>query len=364
MLLMAKGLGAGGTEHLLVQSLRHRDHTGVRYRVAYLLAHKTALRPAVEAEGVEATCLGGRPWWHPGWMVRLRRTLRSAPVHIVHAHSPLVAAGARLVTRTLPRAVRPAVVTTTHNVWSSHHRATRALERATAPLDAGRYAVSDAVRRSIPGRAGRRTTTLVHGIDIAQVTDAADRDAVRNELGVDPQQILVGTVANLRATKGYPDLLTAAAALATTHPQVVFVAAGQGPLRDDLERRRAELDLASFRFLGHRTDTHRLLSGLDVFCLPSRHEGLPLALMEALAAGLPVVATDVGGVGELVTHDRESILVPPARPDRLAEAIARLAEDPDRRMALGAAATRTAQQLSAVDAVAAVEVAYRRLIAP
>lgn len=364
VLQLVKGLDAGGAETLLLLGARYRDREAFIEEVAYLLPHHTALLDELRAEGVTATCLGGTPWWDPRWLLRLRRRLRRDPVDLLHAHSPLLAAGARIVVRSLRRRSRPKVVVTLHNMWESHHPAVRAVDRATERADDLRLAVSDAVRRSLPGRTGRRVVTQLHGIEVARLRAQADRDGVRRELGIGADEVLVGTVANLRGNKAYPDLLAAAATVVAADPAVRFVSVGQGPLHDELVAERDRRGLGErFRFLGYRPDATRLVSGLDVFCLASHHEGLPLALMEALALGIPVVATDVGGIGELVTDGVQGSLVPPARPDLLAAALLATAADPDLRAARAAAARAAGDALDAAPAVAAIEAHYRAVLA-
>jgi glycosyltransferase involved in cell wall biosynthesis len=176
--------------------------------------------------------------------------------------------------------------------------------------------------------------------------------------------VLVGTVANLRATKGYPDLLKAAQIVSRRSRHVQFVAAGQGPLADDLARTRDDLGLAGrFDFLGYRRDVHRVLAALDIFVLASHHEGLPIALLEALALGVPVVATSVGGIPEAVTDGREALLVPPGQPDRLASALESLIASAELRGALAAAASTRAESFDGAVAVARVEAIYRDALA-
>jgi L-malate glycosyltransferase len=182
---------------------------------------------------------------------------------------------------------------------------------------------------------------------------------------VSERDVLVGTVANLRATKGYPDLLAAAATIAReVGDDVKFVSIGRGPLLDDLRALHAQLHLGDrFDFLGFRTDAVQLMSAFDIFCLPSHHEGLPIALMEALALGLPVVATRVGGVEELVTDGSEAVLVPPHRPELLARAILDLVRDPERRAAMAQRSRARGEQLDAPSTVATIEDVYREVVA-
>ena len=363
VLHLAKGLDNGGIEQLLVLGARHRDRDRFEYEVGYLLPTHTALVDAIEAEGVATTCLRGVPWFDPRWLLRLRRMLVRQPVDVIHAHSPLTATGARLIRLTLPAHLRPKLVVTLHNMWASHHRAIRLLDRTTYRLDDARLTVSAAVQRSLPRRARGRANVLIHGIDGDLLRSVADRDGVRAELGITDDQILVGMVGNLRSNKGYPDLLLAAKRVTSKRDNVRFVAIGQGPLQAMLEAQRDAAGLGDrFRFLGYRPDAARLISGFDIFCLSSHHEGLPVAIMEALVLGIPIVATDVGGLRELVDQGRQGLLVPSRRPDRLAAAITELIRDPERRKRFADSAAARGAQLDASAASVAIEGHYLRVL--
>ena len=142
---------------------------------------------------------------------------------------------------------------------------------------------------------------------------------MRAELGVADDEVLALTVANLRSEKGYDVLLDAARLVVAEGVPVRFVSVGRGPLEAQLAAAAEAAGLAEhLRFLRTRTDTPRLMTGADLFVLPSHQEGLPVALMEAMSAGLPVVATIVGGVPDMVTDGVEGLLVPPGRADLLA----------------------------------------------
>ena len=365
VLHLTKGLNAGGTETLIVLAARHRDRDRFRFVAAHLLPHDVALERDLRAEEVEVFCIGGTPWWDPRWLVRLRRLVKAQRIDVVHAHAPLVAAGARLAVVTLPRRRRPQMVVTMHNMWESHHQVVRLLDRVTWRLDDLRLTVSEAVRRSLPASASAAAVTQVHGIDVQALRGQADRAAARRELGVADDDLVVGTVANLRSTKGYPDLIDAARMVTAAEPAARFVAIGQGPQLAELEAKRDAAGLGDrLRFLGFRSDAARLVAGFDVFCLASHHEGLPLALMEALVLGVPVVVTDVGGVGELVTDGLEGSLVPSGRPDRLAATLLDLLGDPAARADRGAAAARRGDGLDAAAVEVAMEQRYQDLLAP
>jgi glycosyltransferase involved in cell wall biosynthesis len=188
---------------------------------------------------------------------------------------------------------------------------------------------------------------------------------MRRSLGIASDEVLIGTVANLRVTKGYPDLLAAAAKVLHRSTGVRFVALGQGPMQQALHEQAAKLGLGEhFRFLGYRSDAVDVMAAFDVFCLASRHEGLPVALMEALVLGIPVVATDVGGTAEIVTDGREAVLVPAGEPDRLAAALTALVDDPARRREMAAAAHARGDALDVGRAIRDVEAVYREGLSP
>lgn len=363
VLALIKGLGPGGAERLLVSEARVRDRAAFNVEVAYLLPWKTQLVGDLEDLGVRTRCLGVRHAQDPRWLFRLRRLLATERYDVVHLHSPYVAGLARLIVRTLPAARRPKIVSTEHNVWSSHTRATRALNRATFRLGDAWLAVSDEVRASLPERLRDRVEVVVQGIVLADAEQTLEqREAVRAELGVAPGEVAIATVANLRSTKGYPDLLAAARILVDRGVPARFFIVGQGPLEDELRALHSSLGLGrSVEMLGYRTDAMRVLSGCDLFALASHYEGYPIAIMEALAIGLPIVATKVGGVPDGVREGIEGLLVPPRRPDLLADAIETLVRDPERRAVMGAAAAERGRAYDIESAVARTEQIYRDL---
>src|SRR5205823_4461648 len=161
---------------------------------------------------------------------------RTDAIDVVHVHSPQVAAFARPALRLLPRRDRPALMGTEHNVWSSHHPATRWANRLTLALEDTTIAVSEEVRASMPPRLARRTEVVVQGVDVDAIARRRpEREDARAELGVGPDEVVVATVANLRAQKDYPTMLRAARQLVDAGEPVRFVSVGQGPLAGQLE---------------------------------------------------------------------------------------------------------------------------------
>ncbi|MEZ5181033.1 MAG: glycosyltransferase [Acidimicrobiales bacterium] len=366
VLWLLKGLGPGGAERVVLLSARRRRRGEVEGVVAHLLPHKDHLVGAVEAEGVAVRCLGGRRGLDPRWLWRLRALMVASGTDVVHAHAPVPAVGARLVARTIRRSARPKLVVTYHSLWSSRARLTNLADAATARLDDARFAVSEAVRRSLPTSIGRACEVVLHGVDADEVAAAAvgAREQVRAELGIDPDEVVVVTAANLRAPKAYPDLLAAAVRATEREPRLRFITLGQGPLAEEIAARHRASGLGErFLLLGYRDDAVRVAAAADLACLPSVAEGFPLALVEAAVLGLPAVATAVGGIPEVVVDGVTGVLVAPGAPEALADALVALASDPARRAVLGAAAAARGREISIEAAVARYEARYRELVA-
>ena len=362
VLWLAKGLGPGGMERLLLSHAHFGDHTTFTYEAAYLRPDKQHLVPELAAGGVTAHCLYATSPYDVRWAMRLRRMLRMHQIDVLHVHSPIVAAIARLVSRTL--SPRPKVIYTEHNVWPSYNAPTRWANRLTFRLDDVHVAVSEEVRASVPPRLQNTVETVIHGIDVQAVrAHSSDRSSVRRELGVDDNTVLIGIVANFREEKAYPDLLAAARLVIDQCPCVQFISVGQGPLEAEIRLEHDRLGLGHrFRFMGYRNDAQRVMAALDVFTLSSRFEGLPVTLMEARALGLPVVVTNVGGLPAYVSDGVDGLLVPPGQPRRLAEALTRIAMDLPLRMAMASASAAIAETFDARIATARLEELYLQAV--
>jgi glycosyltransferase involved in cell wall biosynthesis len=222
----------------------------------------------------------------------------------------------------------------------SSPRKRRALHHAVEEVDR-LIAVSEGLRRSYCriGVPEERFSTVPNGV--APLSDRIGRDAARAALGLDPRQPVVLTVGRLTHMKGQWHLVDAVPALLDRFPDLAVVLVGHGPLREALEKRAAGLGVGgAVRFTGHRTDARRLLAAADVFVLPSRHEGMPLVALEAMEAGLPVVATRVIGTEEVVEDGITGALVRPGDPAALGAALGRLLADPALRRRQGDAGRR------------------------
>ncbi|MGY1633571.1 glycosyltransferase family 4 protein [Geodermatophilus sp. SYSU D01186] len=263
--------------------------------------------------------------------------LTEHPADVFHCHVGTGAEdwdGVRLARRAGCRAV----LQTQHLPYLvAHPRKRRAYWHGIEEVDR-LIAVSEGLRRTYHriGVPPERFTTVPNGV--APLRDRIGRDAARAALGLDPRQPVVMTLGRLTHMKGQWHLVDAVPGLLARFPDLAVVLVGDGPLRQALEKRAAALGVAgAVRFAGHRTDARQLLDAADVFVLPSRHEGMPLVALEAMEAGLPVVATRVIGSEEVVVDGRTGALVRPGDPQALGAALARLLADPGLRRRQGAA---------------------------
>jgi glycosyltransferase involved in cell wall biosynthesis len=204
---------------------------------------------------------------------------------------------------------------------------------------------------------------LYHGPDPEVFLHHWSADGIRAELGIPEDSYVVGSVANLKAHKGYDHLLRAADEVRRQLPNVRFVLIGQGPLERELRLLASKLDLdGAVMFTGYREDAVRVASVFDVFVLSSIHEGLSIALIEAMALGKPAIVTDVGGLPEVVEDGRQGFVVPPADPRALSNRIVQVLRDENLRRQFGIEAQKRAQAFQIGNAVRRIEEVYEELL--
>ena len=363
VLWVIKVLGPGGAEQLLLSAARVHDHDRFDLECAFMIEDDPSFVADVEHAGVPCHLVTeGR--WGPFWPLRLRQLIATGGFDVVHVHSPLPGSVARLAARSVRPSRRPETLTTEHCNRQSYHPLTRGVNRLTSRLDAATVAVSDETLASITGPTRSRAETLAHGIDLDAVrAHRSARADVREELGVSCDDIVVGTVSNFRKQKDYPNLLRAIGRAAAQDPRITCVSVGHGPLETEMASLAERLGVSDrIQFLGRRRDATRLMSGFDVFTLASRWEGLPVAMMEALSLGLPIVATRVGGVGEALGEEPLVRLVPPDDHIALSDAFNEVAADPKLRCEMASRSEELADRFDIRRTVAHLEGIYERLV--
>ena len=273
----------------------------------------------------------GNDWRLPLRLARLFRATRTDIVHTRNAEAFFYAGlGARL-------AGVPVLLHSEHGRTFDDRALRLYAQRLLSRWANGIFAVSGALRDDLVRYVGLRPSqvdVLHNGVDRSRF-GSADRESARRLLGLDSDSLVVGSVGRLVAVKNYALLLQAFAAL--RREDAVLLLAGDGPERAALEQLAQGLGVASrVRLLGHRDDVPAVLAALDVFALSSRSEGMSNTLLEAMAAGLPIVATRVGGNAEIVRDGVDGLLVDDGDAPGLAHALGELAVHVGRRAAMGA----------------------------
>jgi glycosyltransferase involved in cell wall biosynthesis len=353
----------GGAEQSLLHLLSGLDRE--RWRPVLFHHAEAGLRPLLDGArdaGVELRAVPSvRGVRSAGRIPALARAIRRERPALLHAHLnwPLACTGG-----VLAAALAGVRSVATVQLWTDLPRSpTIPLQRRVAAAAVSRYvAVSrDTARRlrtefRVPER---RVRVVPNGIRVPAEAVRPD-PALRAEIAGSAERPLVLAVARLERQKGHRFLLEAAVRI----PGATFALAGDGPARAELEACARELGVADrVVFLGRRSDVPRLLASCDVFVLPSLWEGLPLAALEAMAAGVPVVATAIGGTDEAVLDGTSGLLVPPADSATLAAAIRRVLDEPALAKRLGEAGrARVRERFSAEAMVAGVAGVYEEVL--
>lgn len=352
LLQIVYDLGVGGLPRVVVTLCRSIDRS--RFDVSVLCMRERGALAAELAEiGVPVHCLDRDPK-RADYLAfaKVLRHLRRHPVDIVHTHNsePFIdgGMGAKLA------GVR-GFVHTDHARAFPDRRRTMLLEHLASRLADRVIGVSEHTTENLARYehiARHKLVTIPNGIDGAMFDRRIDVTAKRRELGIPARGPLVGIGARLTEQKGVTFLLRAIAALRDRVPDLSALIAGYGPLEADHRREAAELGIAErVHFLGARLDMPAILQVLDAFVLPSVWEGLPMVLLEAMAARRAIVATDVGGVSAAVSHNVNGLLVPPRDPAALANAIEQLVRDAPMRDRFGEAGRRIFEARFSADAM-------------
>ena len=322
------GLDVGGQEKLLVEFARHADRE--RFDLRFVsIGDRGPLAGEVEALGWPVDALGVPSGLRPGLIARLAASFRRWRPDAVHTHDQRALFYAGPAAR-LARV--PMLVHTRHGRDVHATRRQAAIFRALSTLVHRFVCVSEEVAglSRAQGVSPSRIRTILNGIDL-------DRFGF---IGPDPAGPVM-TVARLSPEKDVANLVRATAIAAERAPALRVEVAGGGPCREELDHLAAELGVAGrFTFLGEARDVPALLRRACMFVLPSRSEGIPLTALEAMACGLPVVATRVGGLPEVVEDGITGLLVPPADPAALARAVVEIWGDPRRGDRMGHASRR------------------------
>lgn len=348
---LAIGQPGGGAERFGVELARHLDRACFEPIVCGFwrrgLPAETHWRNFLTSSGVDTFFAADRgkaftPGSYVGGLRNIASILQGRPVDIIHSHFQLGTIAALVLRRALSaRALLRTAHGTVNREWGNtplgltgRQLFTRYIFPLALNVEVG---VSGDVVASLDARSGarlahKRAQLIFNGISPDRFETAVDTRGVRSDLGLPPKGPVIGGVGRLSEQKGYIYLLRALPEVMAAWPSIRLILVGDGELRQSLEAETARLGISeAVRFVGARQDVDRLYHVMDLLVLPSLWEGLPTVVLEAMASGIPVVATDIPGTRDLVQDKRTGWLAPAADPGGLARAILAGLSDADER---------------------------------
>jgi glycosyltransferase involved in cell wall biosynthesis len=350
-----ESLDRGGLERMVLELVKYQHRHGHCCQVVCLytcgsLAHE------LDELGIAVTACGKRDGLDLAALARARRMVSTHATEVLHTHNAVAHYQAVLATCGLP--VRQ-VINTRHGMGVNRRARRRewlyrrALMRTDTVVTVCEAARNDAIERGIvPSAKARVVPNGIH-VDAFQTVSPRAHARIAQLLNLPENTRIIGTVGRLNWTKDQLGLIRAFRQVHEQHADTALVLIGDGELRASLQQgAKDEGVIDSVHFLGDRSDVRDLLQGLDMFVLSSLSEGYSMALLEASAVALPIVATQVGGNGEIVRDGVNGCLVPAGNPDALAQAMLGLLRNPQRAMALGQAARAWVERYGSLETMA------------
>ncbi len=335
ILHIVSSLESGGTEKWLVKLIKHWDNT--RFEASVISFKDGVLRSELLNLGIEPIIVEKPKGHHLRFIRKLYTEFKRLKPDIIHCRNSepvIIYGGIACKIAHLPLVV---------SIHGHNHFIKRKpvefriicwiLNRSSKII-----AVSKSIKESLinQGKIHPDKIDVIHnGIDIKQIK-YTQKDNKKREFNLNGSEIILGCVGNLRSVKGHRYLIQSMPMILKSAPDVRLMMVGDGPLRNELETLAGELKVKDkITFLGYRSDIYEIMPIFDIFILPSLSEGLCNAVIEAMAAKLPVIATNTGGNPELVEDGKTGILIPPRSPENIANAVLELVNDANKRNDMG-----------------------------
>jgi glycosyltransferase involved in cell wall biosynthesis len=336
-------LPVGGVENLLLTVLQNSDRHKF-FPVVCSLSDKGEIGKEIEELGVEVFCLHKLKHRFDWTIVKnIYNLIKQKNINVVFSYQYHANLYGRLAARL---AHVPCIIASVHNVYTIDRKIHRRiinkyLGRFTDKIVAVSKTVKDEILR-YDGVSDSKVEIIYNGIDINRFLDM-NRNSTRNKLGIALDTPVIGTVGRLTFQKGQRYLLEAVHQVKEKFPQIVLLMVGDGPMKDELRDYAKTLNVHdTVIFTGTRRDIPSLLAAMDIFVLSSLWEGLSISLIEAMAAGKPVIATDIPPFREVVNTEKIGILIPPKHSEAIADAIELLLRNKNLAESLGMAARERA----------------------
>jgi len=353
---VVENLNRGGLERMVLELIKLQQQQGHNCQVVCVF-ERGSLAHELDERQVSVVVGGKRRGLDLRALARIRRAVRMQRTDVLHTHNAVAHYQGVLATLWLGIG---RTITTRHGMGENSRSRRRewlfrrALIHTQTVVTVCEAALRAAIRRGIVP--AEKAAVIPNGIRLEdfQITSSSAREQLGKTLGLVEGARIIGTVGRLNWAKDQAGLIRAFRKVCERVPDAVLVQVGDGELRAELQQCAIAEGVADHvRFLGDRSDVHELLQGFDIFALSSLSEGYSMALLEACAVALPIVATDVGGNGEIVHDGVTGLLVPPRDPAAMADALIALLEQPIRARALGDAARRWVEVEGSLESMAA-----------
>lgn len=350
-----ESLDRGGLERMVLELVKYQHRQGHRCQVVCLYS-SGSLAHELDDLGITVTACGKRDGLDLTALARARRMVGEHATEVLHTHNAVAHYQAVLATCGLPMRQ---VINTRHGMGVNRRARRRewlyrrALARTDTVVTVCEAARNDAIQRGIvPSAKARVVPNGIH-VDAFQTASPRAHERIAQLLNLPENTRIIGTVGRLNWTKDQLGLIRAFRQVHEQHANTALVLIGDGELRASLQQAAIDEGMADrVHFLGDRSDVRDLLQGLDIFVLSSLSEGYSMALLEASAVALPIVATQVGGNGEIVRDGVNGCLVPAGNPTTLAQAMLGLLRNPQRATALGQAARAWMERYGSLETMA------------
>ena len=327
ILHIIKSLGRGGAEMLLPETLKLHDRKKFEFQYIYFLPWKDQMVEELQKAGGKVTCLEAKD--NIRLLLQYKKIIsytREHKIDLIHCHLPW----AGFVGRLVHKKTGIPVVYTEHNMQERYHSVTKSINKLTFNSQSLALGVSDDVTNSIINNIHPKipVRTLLNGVNTESFKRSSD-SKVRAELGIPENAIVLGNVAVFRFQKRLVEWLQVLKQVHEKNSNVYGIIVGAGPLEEEVKKEWKDLGLENVVFFpGLKTDVKPYFEAMDIFMMSSSFEGLPIALLEAMSMKCAVVATDAGGIKEVIRNEQDGLTCKVDEWEKLSELCQILIDDP------------------------------------
>jgi glycosyltransferase involved in cell wall biosynthesis len=363
VLQLVEDLKIGGAEKVIADIALGIDKGNFESHI-WCLSKGGSIADELKEKGASVKILGISSYFNPLNILKLATLLKKAKPDIVHTHGYFASVIGRIAAN---YARVPVLFNHVHSTYWDYKKRNLFIEKLLSKHTQTIICCSEAVRNFVTKNEKidpSKTIVIYNGVDVERFSNSKYISAKRMELGINPNDPVIGTVSSLTPHKGHKYLLLAAREILETFSSTKFLFVGDGGLKEELEDQAKNLNIFSnVIFTGTRKNIPELLNLIDIFVLPSSsREGLGISIIEAMAVEKPVVATNIGGVPEVVEDGKTGILVPPKNPEALAGAVIELLNNPGKTKEMGRLGRlRIKEKFTTGNMISEIEILYRSL---